>query len=417
MRQLLWCYSYSLSCTHKLLLFAFSPKVLFSFTVMQPLQPARPLTDEENEKIATLQHEIDAIWSKKGDYKVDDEGWRTMPIFMEEINEKDVAENSGCAALSAVLYDNIPPESIAKKMKEQGNKAMEYALNPEQVNRENHARVAVKCYTEAIEAKCENRKITSQLYCNRALANFVMQNFGRGLQDAQKAILLDIEYTKAYFRGAKCAERIRKYDLARSLIEKGLQTSPDEASMRDFNGLLQVVTQGMESERTTQQKERVRAKAGAAESANIVRTMQTRGINIATQCEVSSEQWAQWGHEKPYFDTEGTLHVSILFMYDEHDITDFQKDVACDFSLAEIVADMMPFPWDTDHRYEKLEDLLCLYKIDDGVAVPKYYVADPSWQLFEVFRTSTYVMPNILPVFHVVPRTSELLQRWGVSAQ
>ena len=63
------------------------------------------LTPEQREKIAALQSEIDEIWSKKGNYKIDDEAWKTMPAFMTEVTEKDVNENPACAALANLAYD------------------------------------------------------------------------------------------------------------------------------------------------------------------------------------------------------------------------------------------------------------------------------------------------------------------------
>jgi hypothetical protein len=101
-------------------------------------------------------------------------------------------------------------------------------------------------------------------------------------------------------------------------------------------------------------------------------------------------------------------------MYDEYSQTDYMQDVSCDTSIAELLEEMMPFPWDDRGRYTCAEDLVVAFRIDDGVSMPRVYEVDPSWQLLETFRRPEYQMPLLLPVFHVVPKGSDVLQQWGL---
>ena len=339
-----------------------------------------------------------------------------MPLFMESITEEDVAKNSACAALASIVYEDVPAEDLASNRKEQGNKALVMAQNPDQVNKENMARAAAHCYTEGIAAHCNDPKLNSVLYANRSLAHFIIQNYGHGLQDAQKAIILQPEYSKAYYRGAKCAERIRKYDIALNLIEKGLKTATagDTQATLEFDTLLKLCLDGKEAAAKKQKSDSLKTRAKAAESSTIMRRITSHGIKMWPKCEVSSEQSAQLGGHKPYFDDDNLLHVPILFMYDEYQQTDYMQDVATDVPVIDLIDELMPFPWDDRGRYKKLDDIVVVYKFDDCVAMPQYFEMDAAWTLLENMRQPTYQMPALLPVLHVVCKTSELLVQWGL---
>ncbi|KEG15277.1 tetratricopeptidedomain 4 [Trypanosoma grayi] len=375
----------------------------------------RELTEEQQTQIHDLQAEIDEIWNRRGDYKIDDKAWENMPLFMENITEEDLQKNSDCAALASIAYDEVPAEDIAENRKQHGNKAIQLALNPEQVNKENLARAAAHCYTEGLNAKCSDPVLNSQLYANRSLAQFIIQNYGHGLEDAQRAIILNPEYSKAYYRAARCAERVKKYDLALDLLSKGRRTQPppEDRALEEFAELERVCREGKEKAQSKHKKDSVRTRARAAETSNVLRAMTSCGIRVAPTPEVTSEQMGVYGQHQPYFDTDSLLHVPVLFMYDEYQQTDFMQDVACDVSTAELLEELMPFPWDDRGRYRHINDVVVIFKIDDGVKMPEYYEVDPSWPLLEVFRSGSYRMPTLLPVLHVVCRSSELLQEWN----
>lgn len=375
---------------------------------------SRNLTDAQRARIDEMQKEIDDIWSKHGTYKVDDDAWKTMPLFMEneEFTEADVATNESLQALQNIKYEEVSKEERAQNFKTEGNRMLVMALNPEQTNFKNFARSAARSYSQGIAEKPDDRQLVAQMYGNRSMAHFVLENYGHGLEDAQKAIMLDSQYTKAYYRGAKCAERIRKFETARSLIEYGLRTNPPpaESAIAEFKAVLQAVERGEEALKQKDKKVRIQARSSAADSSQLARRITSSGIKISTQSEVSSEQWAQLKAHKPYFDETGVLHVPVLILYDEYSQTDFAQDVATDSHLGDLIEEMLPPPWDDKGRYQMLDGLCVFYKIDDGVAMPKYYKVDPDWQLVEIMRTATYVMPSMVATFHVVPEGSDALR-------
>ncbi|ESL11055.1 hypothetical protein TRSC58_01204 [Trypanosoma rangeli SC58] len=375
----------------------------------------KQLTAEQHNHIRDLQDEIDEIWSRRGDYKIDDEAWKKMPLFMETITDKDLKMNADCAALASIAYDEVPPEDIAESRKQHGNKAIQLALNPEQVNKENLARAAVHCYTEGLNAKCNDPILNSQLYANRSLAQYIIQNFGHGLEDAQRAIILNPEYSKAYYRAARCAERVKKYDLAIDLLSKGRCTNPppEGFALEEFAELERVCHEANERAQKKEKKDNIRTRVKAAETCGIMRALTSHGIRLSSTPEVSSEQMGVYGHHQPFFDSDGLLHVPVLFMYDEYRQTDFMQDVTCNISTEELLDELMPFPWDDRGRYRHMDDIVVVFKIDDGVKMAEYYEVDLSWPLLELFRSESYKMPLLLPVLHIVCKSSELLQEWN----
>jgi hypothetical protein len=187
-------------------------------------------------------------------------------------------------------------------------------------------------------------------------------------------------------------------------------------------------------------------RAGAAAKSNILRRMQTYGINVATKMEVSSEQWEQYGRAKPFFEKleqqqqqpSGTdqqqadgsaasvagpaqqkelLHVPMLILWDEVSQSDFLCDVPASACMLDVLGTVLPAPWNEQlgqGRYGSAEGLTVFFKVDDGVKMPEHFEVDPRWELWEIFRAGPYVMPGLVPTFHVVPKASRLLAQFNL---
>lgn len=79
--------------------------------------------------------------------------------------------------------------------------------------KESNFNEAIKCFTQAIDMKVETPK-NAIYYSNRAFINIKLENFGFALSDANKAIEIDKEYVKAYYRRASAYLLLRKFDEA-----------------------------------------------------------------------------------------------------------------------------------------------------------------------------------------------------------
>lgn len=406
--------------------------------MLRGLVETSTLAPEQQAHIDSLQDEIDQIWSRRGDYQIDPDAWETMPLFMNSISEEDCAKNEECAALASIVFDEMPADEVAENRKEHGNRALVMALNPAQDRRENLARTACHAYTDALEAKGKDKKLSCTIYANRSLAQFIIGNYGHGLEDAQRAVILDPTYVKAYYRAAKCAERVRKYDMCVKMLDHGLEVIAEEyaaAAVATAEGATEDATAAAaakwdravtefqelralcESERERVAGKDTTLKRGqrvqAVKLSNIARAITSAGVKLTGRSEVSSEQMGVYGNPQPYFDSDH-LHVPVLFMYDEYSQTDIMQDVACDTCAAELLEELMPFPWDDRGRYAAIENILVFYKIDDGVREAQCYEVDLGWPLMEVFRSATYEMPQLLPVLHVICKDSELIGRMKI---
>jgi hypothetical protein len=381
------------------------------------LLKGRDLSEEQLARIQALQDEITEIWSTPGSYKIDPDAWESMPMFMDDITDKDVAEYDAVAALSNVMFVEVPAEEVADKCKGEGNKFVQLALTATVIlQKKNYGRSAVKSYTEALQAKCADRKMNAMIYANRSMAHWVLENFGHGIEDAQKSIVLDRNYTKAYYRGAKCAVSIKKNDLARKLIDLGLKTDPPptEQTLAEFDAILKACDENDAYAAKVARKHKIKERSAAAGSNQLVRKIEAFGIAVGSRCEVSSDQWAQFGSKLPHIEDDGTLHVPMLFLYDEYSQSDFMADVAADCTVGEVVTELLPFPWDTQQRYTDLRAMWIFYKIDDGVKMPEHYAVGLDDQLIEVFRSGKYLMPGLVPTLHILPKNSDYAKQCGL---
>lgn len=382
------------------------------------VDPSRELTDEQAAHIDTLQDEIDAIWNARGNYKIDPEAWQSMPIFMDHISQEDVEKNDSCRALASIVYDEVPPDEIAENRKAHGNHALQMALNPAQDRRENLARAACHSYTEALLAKGTDTVLSSTIYANRSLAQFIIGNYGHGLEDAQRSIILNPQYFKAYYRAAKCAERVKKYDLALQLLQRGLECDPKppltDTNKQEFQELIDICNDEKAKYNAAQNTLRRSNKVKAAKSSNIAHAITSMGIKMTAQAEVPSEQLAEYSIPQPYLDEDRLLHVPILLMYDEYSQTDVMHDVPADASVEDLLHELLPFPWDSQGRYATPDHIVAFFLIDDHVKMQERYEIDKSWPLLEVFRSTHYVMPRLLPVIHIISRSSELLSGFNL---
>ena len=92
---------------------------------------------------------------------------------------------------------------LAEEYKEAGNKLMT----------ENKASDAIQKFTDALSLNIETKK-NAIYYSNRAMAHTKLENIGLAIQDANKAIEIDPDYLKAYYRRASASLMLSHYDEA-----------------------------------------------------------------------------------------------------------------------------------------------------------------------------------------------------------
>ncbi len=63
-----------------------------------------------------------------------------------------------------------------------------------------YVKLAIKEYTEAIDANCDIPEVTAAAYSNRAAAHLKLKNYGRCLADCEQCVALQPNNLKARYR-------------------------------------------------------------------------------------------------------------------------------------------------------------------------------------------------------------------------
>ena len=87
------------------------------------------------------------------------------------------------------MEPDTTPETKAEEFKTKGNEFF----------KQGHFNEAAEEYTRAIEVGLSGRK-QAVYFTNRAFANLKLENYGLALLDSSKAIEIDPEFDKAYYR-------------------------------------------------------------------------------------------------------------------------------------------------------------------------------------------------------------------------
>ncbi|KAL9645555.1 hypothetical protein ABK040_000618 [Willaertia magna] len=82
---------------------------------------------------------------------------------------------------------------------------------------------SIEMYSKAIEYQQD-----AVYYCNRALVNIHLENYGAALEDSDKAIQLDSKYTKAYYRRGTAHLGLSKLEEALEDFKEALKLSPTD---------------------------------------------------------------------------------------------------------------------------------------------------------------------------------------------
>jgi len=115
--------------------------------------------------------------------------------------------------------ENYVDEEKANAHKELGAKHFQNAHWPE----------AVREFTESIRRSPKDPK----LYTNRSLCYVKLMEWGRALEDADKAIELDPTFVKAYLRKGKVQHFLKQYHKALQTYKQALVVAPDDRAILD----------------------------------------------------------------------------------------------------------------------------------------------------------------------------------------
>jgi tetratricopeptide (TPR) repeat protein len=126
-----------------------------------------------------------------------------IPLFMGSIGTKEL--NVEQEAIQALVYDGTP-EEIALNFKNQGNEV--YQESP------NLWKNALHFYTQGILQQCNDLKLNSILYSNRAAIYLDQENYRLCVEDCKDALANNMKNIKAHYRLGKAYLGLKEYSNA-----------------------------------------------------------------------------------------------------------------------------------------------------------------------------------------------------------
>lgn len=294
--------------------------------------------------------------------------------------------------------DENTPEDLAKNYKEDGNfnfKCKKY-------------RFAVASYTEGLRAKAGDSEINTQLFTNRAAAQYHLENYRSSLRDAESALRLTPGHIKAIVRAAYCCFSLKDFSKCVEYCDQGLKV--DE----QHKDLVAKRSESVAAEKTKQRDDRKRQaveKKKKKEADKILETIKERGIRISkckgeknldlSDLEPSHPAAFQ---KRVHLDESGQLVWPVLMLYPEHEETDFIEEFRESDHFndhLEVLFEESP-PWDAEGRYGP--DTVAVY-FEDGEE--RLHQVAPDWTLCQALTTKGYIVKAGTPAFIVLVKGSQ----------
>ncbi|KAG7270605.1 hypothetical protein CRUP_011521 [Coryphaenoides rupestris] len=323
-----------------------------------------------------------------------EEEFDKIPLFMK--NAPDVIDpktHPQLACLQALIHDeDRTPEEKATSLKNEGNAYFQ----------EKNYKRAVLAYTAGLEAKCDNQDIDTILLTNRAAAEYYLGNMRSALNDLCAALKIKPDHLKALIRGAQCCTDLRSFAEAIRWCDRGLKMHPTNGKLKELRSAAD--KHKREAERDAR-KAMLKEKKDRSERETLLAAIKERGVKLRqpqrpsghgsdSEDEERAGALDQLSQEatgtRVFLDEQGALHWPVLFLYPEHQQSDFIS-AFCDSScfidhLAVMFGEELP-PWDTDRKY--LPQNLQLFFEDEEKET--LYQVEPDMSLLKVLQHKSFI--------------------------
>lgn len=260
------------------------------------------------------------------------------PFFMKELPKDMNPDNLDplLVGLQQLKYgeDDNTPEELAKNYKEDGNWNFKYGK----------FKTAFVCYTKALAAGSKENEINCILYSKRALCQLKWENYRSAYRDAKEAIKIDSKFLKALHTAAKCALKLKDYDLCGEHCSQILtQTSGDKQ-------ILALQKQAIQEKRISERNLRLqkqKGKNGDEKRKKVLEAIKKLNINVEESNLFQDEQY------QVHLEESDQLVWPVIIVYPENGQTDFIEKVSEMSTLEEHMHVIFEEPpaWDKSQRY------------------------------------------------------------------
>ncbi|XP_029987184.1 tetratricopeptide repeat protein 4 [Sphaeramia orbicularis] len=314
---------------------------------------------------------IDKFKTERYKNAFDENNWEEefdkIPMFMKKAPENfDPKEYPDLACIQALVHDeDRSPEEKAQSLKDEGNAYF----------KEKNYKKAVIAYSAGLHLKCADEELNIVLQTNRAAAHFYLGNMRSALNDATAVKKRKPDHLKALIRGAQCCIELRSFADAVQWCDEGLKVYPADKK------LLELRTTADKHKRAADRdarKAKAKEKKVLGEKEALLAAIKGRGVKLVQSSkprrhssdsddedEGSSSALAQLNLDglsskdatgaQVFLDEQGSLHWPVLFLYPEHQQSDFisafcENNCFIDH-LVVMFGEELP-PWDTDRKYQ-----------------------------------------------------------------
>ncbi|XP_035393202.1 tetratricopeptide repeat protein 4 [Cygnus atratus] len=314
-----------------------------------------------------------------------------IPMFMKRCPaEIDAARQPDLACLQSLLFDEEQdPAELAKMYKNEGN---EYF-------REKDYGRAVVSYSEGLKKKCEDVELNAVLHTNRGAAHFHLGNYRSALNDAIQAKKLKPTHLKAIIRGALCHMELKNFSEAIAWCEEGLRIDSKEKKLVEMRAKADKLKRAEERDA---RKAKVIEKKEQGQKEILLAAIKERNIKLVLEPSNDEEEISDGLAEisldgfhsdnatgaKVHLDADGNLNWPVLFLYPEHEQTDFIEAFHENSRFIDHLTVMfaeLP-PWDLERKY--LPGNLELYFEDEERA--EMYELNPEQTLLQALQHQRY---------------------------
>ncbi|XP_014213383.1 tetratricopeptide repeat protein 4 [Copidosoma floridanum] len=308
-------------------------------------------TDTDRLKLAEkLDKELDEFISNL-DRKTYTEGWpedrwqeemEKHPFFMTKTPENPSEISPLVEGLQQLKFseDCNTPDELAQNYKEDGNFNYKHKKY----------RLAVLSYSQGIACKSENTDLVAQLYNNRSLAQFQLQNYRSSLIDCKHALKLKPHYLKPLLTAAKCSFHVKDYDQCLDYCDE-ISSIPDlgEEVEQDNNKLRLDAVQKKRLMLRDARLQDLKANKIEKHKEMIMEAIKLSNIKVGNVDEFFNDS-----QYHVYLNNEGALVWPVIFLYPEFNQTDFVENFNEGTLIIEQLEEIFEETpsWDCESRYE-----------------------------------------------------------------
>ncbi|XP_061634993.1 tetratricopeptide repeat protein 4 isoform X1 [Phyllopteryx taeniolatus] len=352
-----------------------------------------------------------------------EEEFDKIPMFMKTVPEEiDPKEYPELAHIQAIIHDeDRTPEEKAQSLKNEGNEFFKEKNYPK----------AIVAYTAALKNKCGDQDLETVLLTNRAAAHFHLGNMRSALNDAAAAKKIKPGHLKALIRGAQCCIELRNFATAIQWCEEGLKAHPTDKKLQDLRAAADKHKRAAERDA---RKAKVKEKKLNHEKEALMAAIKERGVKLLQPVkprqsgsdgedddEGSSTAVAELSLDglsshkatgaQVFLDEQNSLHWPVLFLYPEHQQSDFIS-AFCESNsfldhFAVMFGEQLP-PWDVDRKYH-LQNLQLFFEDEERETL---YKVDPETTLLKVLQHKRFFVKVGTPSFIILVNGSSFWKQY-----